>query len=86
MTCLHCGEPIFEGEDRESIANGELHRECAIRAIMGSAEHIRMECHCYRPDELAMEEPVGITPRESARRAMQALQSRIVRTAKAAMN
>lgn len=86
MTCIYCSEPIYEDDPRESIANGELHRECAIRALLGSAEHIRMECPCYRPGACAIEEPDGLTRREAARRALDALDSRIVHTRAASMN
>ena len=44
--CAYCDEPIrLIGDDFENWANGQqVHRECGIRAIAGSAAHQLHEC------------------------------------------
>lgn len=40
MTCMDCTEPILPGEDRADIINQDIHRECALRGVMGGIGHL----------------------------------------------
>ena len=59
MNCDWCSEPI---EGRSLLPN--MHRECAFRAVAGSAAHQLRECSCYGGER---EDPPGLTKREAAR-------------------
>ena len=71
--CVFCNEPCVEGDDGFlDILNHALHRECQLRAAVGSITHQLRLCSCYLKEgalDEAMEEQ-GITKREAARRAM----------------
>ena len=64
--CIHCHEDILP-QERAPIHGGPLHRECAIRIIVGSIGHQCKLCHCYGGE---VEDPPGFTLREAARLAM----------------
>lgn len=73
-SCLHCKEPVAEGdsgviiphmvspEDPRLVA---VHRECHIRMIVGSVGHQRGLCTCNGGPG-TMDDPPGATKREAA--------------------
>lgn len=72
--CLHCEEPIAEGDSGVMLphmvsANEArivaLHRECHIRMIVGSVGHQRGLCTCDGGPG-TMDDPPGATKREAA--------------------
>ena len=72
VVCFKCDEPVLPGEAAIEPVNvmgrlREWHRECAIRAVVGSVGHLRQRCSCYGGTE---EDPPGMTPREAARAAL----------------
>jgi hypothetical protein len=73
--CLHCDEPIDDGDqgvihttlflhgnDGEPVAE-PVHRECDMRAVLGSIGHLTMRCPCEGGD---YDDPPGMTRREAA--------------------
>lgn len=70
--CLHCHEPIGVGDRgllRMTVtADGArvepLHRECDLRAMVGSLGHVRGRCACYGGTE---EDPPGLSARDAAK-------------------
>lgn len=75
--CLLCEEVIVEGDRGQMMGvvrsgpGGEpvgtqewIHRECALRSVMGSWGHLQGRCHCYGGTE---EDPPGMSKRESAK-------------------
>lgn len=68
--CAYCSEEIREGED--SLNRGSpLHRECLIRAVIGSAAHQLGDCTCHGGTR---EDPPGMTPRQAAKLAFETFQ------------
>ena len=69
--CEYCREPVKVGEPiyPPNPSGLLMHRECAIRATIGSAAHILKECTCYGGTR---HDPPNITLREAARLAAQA--------------
>lgn len=65
MNCEYCTEEIKPGENSPIK---RMHRECAIRAVMGSAAHQLKECTCYGGDR---EDPPGMSLRGAAKLAAQ---------------
>ena len=73
--CGWCGEAIALGDDGEIIPHQDgqtardiaHHRECRVRAIVGSVGHQLGKCSCFGGTE---EDPPGMTRREAARAAM----------------
>lgn len=71
--CFWCGEPVLPEEvatERVFVMDGarrgamrDRHRECAIRAVIGSVGHQRGKCSCFGGTE---EDPPGMTRREAA--------------------
>lgn len=75
--CVHCDEPIQEGdqgsmigcmmlgEDKKSVVPSirPEHRECQLRAVLGSIGHLKKKCSCYGGE--GHDEP-GMTRRQSA--------------------
>lgn len=74
--CLRCEEPILSGESYVPVntwgGKAYMHRECALRSIIGGANHINKLCRCcggsLDPD------PPGLTLREAARAAVAAFE------------
>lgn len=66
--CPHCGEAILPWDGRIPTNDGALlfHRECLLRAVVGSVGHQLGRCPCYGGDE---DDPPGMTAREAARAA-----------------
>jgi hypothetical protein len=68
--CIHCQEPIDEWEDYEQYANGpRAHRNCAIRAVIGSLAHVEKRCSCYVKGAEETDPP-GMSRREAANAAV----------------
>jgi hypothetical protein len=81
--CLHCGEPIAEGdagivmpcielgEDGHARAPKRAqHRECFLRTMVGSVAHQEGRCSCFGGKD-EDEDPPGMSKREAARAACQ---------------
>jgi hypothetical protein len=64
--CMRCDEPLLPDDPHSEIMH--MHRECGLRSIMGGANHLLKQCHCYGgtldPD------PPNLTIREAAAVAM----------------
>jgi hypothetical protein len=69
--CLHCGEPVLDGEQSLYFQHQPMHVECGTRVTMGSVAHIERRCGCYLPGSVEGD-PEGMTAREAARAAMRA--------------
>jgi hypothetical protein len=65
LICQYCDEPVLPGEAVPDLVNmQDVHRECAVRMIVGSAAHQLGECTCHGG---VREDPPGVTLREAAR-------------------
>jgi hypothetical protein len=71
--CVHCGEPIRDGDQGVVMPCGEadgswrvapLHVECHLRMILGGANHLRGNCTCC--GGTLPSDPPGLTRREAA--------------------
>ena len=60
--CLHCGEPAT----LDAATRQALHRECAIRMVVGSVGHLLGQCSCFGGTR---EDPPALSTREAARKA-----------------
>lgn len=40
MICASCNEPILPGEERADIVTMDVHRECALRDVVGGIGHL----------------------------------------------
>ncbi len=67
MNCLHCQEPLIEGDSIAAFNNGEdaMHRNCMLRGVIGSVAHQERRCSCYLPGSTAGDPP-GMTLRQAA--------------------
>lgn len=67
IVCVHCREPILEGEPRMPFNNGAvlMHRNCGLRGIVGSVSHLQGRCSCYVPGS-SESDPAGLTLRQAA--------------------
>jgi hypothetical protein len=74
--CGWCEESIEEGDEGEimpllgaggTVGASVYHRECQVRAVVGSVGHQSGKCSCFGGTE---EDPPGMTRREAARAAM----------------
>lgn len=66
--CTLCEEPVLETDSGQVMGDGNVtHRECLIRAAIGSVGHQRGECSCYGGQGNG--DPEGLSPREAARAA-----------------
>lgn len=64
--CIHCGELITEGEQGTMYSNSPFaHRECSLRAVLGSVAHLEKRCSCYVPGSTENDDE-GLTPRQAA--------------------
>lgn len=61
--CVHCEEEILPFE---TIADfeGKVHRECAIRIVVGSVNHQQRKCSCFGGSG---EDDKNLSRRENAR-------------------
>lgn len=48
MICASCNEPILPGEDVADIINRDVHRECALRDVIGGIGHLIDHPHFCR--------------------------------------
>jgi hypothetical protein len=70
MNCIHCGELILAGEAPTGAPMlSNLHRECAVRVIAGSAAHQLGDCPCFGGER---EDPPTMSKRDAARLAVEA--------------
>jgi hypothetical protein len=69
--CTHCGEDVNPETDEIFVyANGPVaHRECEMRAVLGSVAHLERRCGCFVPGSTE-NDPPGMTRREAARAAV----------------
>lgn len=66
--CVHCVEPIAEGEAGLRYVNGPVaHYECQLRGVIGGVNHILGRCTCCGGKEDP--DPPGMTRREAAKAA-----------------
>jgi len=42
--CLHCGEPVEEGEQSPNFQSQAIHLECGFRMVAGSIAHVQRRC------------------------------------------
>lgn len=72
VPCMHCDEPIEEGDTGtiQTLVHSEIgevlrpiHYECRLRLAIGSLGHQRKLCSCYGGDK---EDPEGLTRRQAA--------------------
>jgi hypothetical protein len=75
MNCSYCDEPLTLGEESGPVPG--VHRECAIRMVIGSVAHQEKRCSCYC-SESDEGDPPGVTTREAARLAAAAFQQRSI--------
>jgi hypothetical protein len=61
VICAYCDEEIRNGE---ASIQENFHRECIVRAVIGSAAHQLGECSCFGGDR---EDPPGVSAREAAK-------------------
>lgn len=74
-TCIHCEEPIGEGDDGIRYANGPVaHYECQLRSVVGGVNHILGRCSCCGGTEDP--DPPGMTRREAAKAAVRLYERR----------
>jgi hypothetical protein len=69
--CQWCEEPVLSGDEQAlpySLAQGQMHSECAFRSVVGSVAHVLHWCGCYQPGS-DLGDPVGLTKRQAARAA-----------------
>lgn len=50
--CLHCDEPIEEGQQGTFMfdlhgGRRPTHRECSLRSVLGGIAHMRRTCSCF---------------------------------------
>jgi len=46
--CTYCDEVVRIGDDGWILGDGSvLHRECNLRAVIGSVAHLQKRCSCY---------------------------------------
>jgi hypothetical protein len=65
--CVHCRERLVVGDEIVVMNNGEMlmHRNCALRGVVGSAAHILKICSCYVPGSTESDPP-ELSVREAA--------------------
>lgn len=72
--CVHCDEPIRDGE--QGVIRGyvsllgiqtpePVHRECDLRMILGGINHLNGDCTCHGGTQPP--DPPGVTRRDAAR-------------------
>ncbi|MBA3240049.1 MAG: hypothetical protein H0T60_02335 [Acidobacteria bacterium] len=75
MKCQYCEELIIAGDDFEFVNDGAatMHRECMLRTVIGSADHVRRGPH---PVGTCEPDDPRLTKREAARSAVEACRAR----------
>lgn len=72
--CIHCGESIVDGDSGVFYSNETptpAHRNCFLRAVIGSVAHIQKRCSCFVPGSHE-DDPPGLTKRQAADAAVEA--------------
>lgn len=71
MICSYCEEEIITGDAVEYLNGGQvaLHKNCEMRAIIGSVAHVEHRCSCFVPGSTESDPP-GMTRREAANAAV----------------
>lgn len=81
MNCEWCDELVTEDEGANLIHSPtgmkQIHAECMIRSVMGSVGHIQGRCCCFVPGSVE-DDPPGMTIREAAKAAREALTLRVM--------
>lgn len=69
--CFYCKEPIVAGDSVTAINNGNdlMHRNCALRGVIGSLAHVHKRCSCFVPGSTESDPP-EMTLREAAEAAV----------------
>jgi hypothetical protein len=79
--CMWCGEVVRADDPPPNVAllgGAVWHRECSIRAVVGSVGHLERKCSCYRgaregcepaDSDAAELDPPGMTRRQAAKAA-----------------
>jgi hypothetical protein len=65
--CVWCEEVILPKERIPQTPLLIMHRECAVRSILGSIAHIQKQCSCYGGDVTDYDLLPGLTKRQQAR-------------------
>jgi len=68
--CIYCHEPIHI--DDRTLGQPPSHMECGLRMALGSVAHVRRRCGCYVPGSTE-EDPPGMTRRQAAKAAVEAM-------------
>lgn len=72
--CIHCGEKIGLGDAYQIVpaypsgphgSEVRYHRECWVRAIVGSVAHLERRCSCFVPGSTETDPP-DLTKRQAA--------------------
>jgi hypothetical protein len=63
LKCQYCGEGMEAG-DAAPLSSSNMHLECFVRAVFGSAAHQLGECSCYGGTR---EDPPGLSVRAAAK-------------------
>lgn len=72
QNCFDCNEEFVAGDQGVMIgvvpdAKRPVHRECHLRALLGSIGHLLKVCHCFRTESAGpIEDFPGITRRQNA--------------------
>lgn len=74
--CLHCGEPVEDGEQSEMYHSQPMHKECGLRGVIGSVAHIEHRCSCFAPGSTENDDP-NLSIREAARAAVAAYKAAV---------
>jgi hypothetical protein len=74
LSCGWCGEAVSEGDRSEICANAAMHKECAIRSVVGSVAHLERRCGCYVKGSSENDDP-GLTKREAAQAAARVMRA-----------
>lgn len=71
IPCINCDEPIEDGDQGIVYSNGPVaHRNCFLRATIGSVAHQLKTCSCYIPGAPETDPP-ELTRREAANLAVE---------------
>ena len=62
--CLWCNELLADNERHPLVRT--MHKECAVRSVVGSIAHIEGRCRCYCPGS-EEDDPPELSRREAAR-------------------
>lgn len=64
--CVFCGELITYADPREDYGDARrAHRNCGLRAVIGSVAHLERRCSCFVPGSQE-NDPPGMSKRQAA--------------------